>query len=432
MSGTVNVEAVTGWELLAQCLAAARVRRVFGRAIPGLQHIAVPDPLIASLLADADGRLGPGPGAAFSEGVLRLSSKPGGRAKRRPVTSLRDLPDAVAWAGSVAAGDLPGCAELSLGADLDGEATGHPAKPPRSGWSGIILGSQLGKVLVFAGPGVVRAGAAEGLRGLAEAVGLGVSNTWGAKGVFDWRSRHHMGTVGLQARDFELGGFDDADTIVATGIDPDESPRHRWARDRVVTIPPAMLIGLVTQWPSHVDGALTARPPLFDLIAGVVQPQWQEEKAPLAPARTLADLAASMAPGDQLAADPGPVGFWVARAFATTELGSVVVPATLAPGFAAAAALAGAVRQPRARVIGLAAGPLDDVSLRVLDLARSLDVGLVLEVWGQEGEMASAADHAAALNAARARRGVNVLSVPVDFGWTEALVEVAGPVVAWT
>jgi len=423
---------VTGWELLAQCVAAAGVRRVFGRAIPGLQHVAVADPAMASLLADADGRLGPGPGAAFSEGVLRLSSKPGGPAKRRALTSLRDLPDAVAWAGSVAAGDLPGSAELALGADLDGEAAGHPAKPPRSGWSGMILGSQLGRVLVFAGPGVVRAGAAEGLRGLAEAVGLGVSNTWGAKGVFDWRSHHHLGTVGLQERDFELGGFDEADTIVATGIDPDESPRHRWARDRVVTIPPSMLIGLVTQWPGHVDGTIADRPPLFDLIAGVVQPQWQDEKVPMAPARVLADLAAAMTPGDRLAADPGPAGLWVARAFATTELGSVVVPATVAPGFAAAAALAAAVRQPRVRVVGVTAGPLDDVSCRVLDLARSMDVNLVLEVWGREGELESAADHAAALTAARAGRGVKVLSVPVDFGWTDALVEVAGPVVAWT
>ena len=53
---------------------------------------------------------------------------------------------------------------------------------------------------------------------------LGVLNTWGAKGVFDWRSRHHLATAGLQEHDFALAGLGDADLIVATGVDPDEAP----------------------------------------------------------------------------------------------------------------------------------------------------------------------------------------------------------------
>jgi hypothetical protein len=424
---------MTGWELLGQCLGAARVRQVFGAPIAGIRRVPVAAADLAALLADADGRLGPGPGAALLDAqVLRVSSKPGGVPKRRHVTAMGDLPDAVAWAASVAGGDLPGSAELALDLDLDGPAAGQPARPPRSGWSGMILGSRLGRVLVFAGPGVVRAGAAENLRGLAEAVGLGVSNSWGAKGVFEWKSPHHLGTVGLQERDYELGGFHDADTIVATGIDPDESPRDRWAHGRVVTVPPAVLIGLVTQWAGHVDESAMERPPLFDLIAGVVQPQWQDERVPMAPARVLADLAEWMAPGDRLVADPGPVGLWTARAFATTELWSVVVPATVAPGFAVAAAVAGAIRHPRVRVTALTAEPLHEMSARAMDLGRSLGVDLVVELWGAESELASAPDHSVVLRQAWARRGVQLVAVPVDFSWTDALVEVAGPVVAWT
>jgi Thiamine pyrophosphate enzyme, central domain len=401
---------VSGWELLSQCLSAAGVRRIFGRPIPGLAHVPAPHRPLAALLADADGRLGPGPGAAWFGGVLRLSSKPGASGKRRAVTSLSDLPEAVVWAASVAGGALPGCAELSIEADLDAPAAGRPAKPPRSGWSGMILGSQLGRVLVFAGPGVVRAGAGEGLRGLTEAVGLGVSTSWGAAGVLGGDSPHHLGTVGLQARDFELGGFHDADTIVATGIDPDEAPAARWTHGRVVTIPPAMLIGLVTQWASRVNSVVSGRPPLLDLIDHVLELQRKDDNVPLAPGRVLSDLAAAMAPGELLAADPGPAGLWVA----------------------AAAALAGALRQPRLRVTGVTSGPLDDASKQVLDLARSLDATLVLEVWGDGGDLDWPAQHVVALNAARTRRGVNLVDVPVDFGWTDALVDGAGPVVAWT
>jgi hypothetical protein len=122
----------------------------------------------------------------------------------------------------------------------------------------------------------------------------------------------------------------------------------------------------------------------------------------------------------------------VARAFATTELGSVVVPATVAPGFAVAAAVAGAARHPRVRVTAVTTAPLDPVSARLMELARSLGLDVVVELWGGEAELPSVADHAALLRAARARRGVQLIAVPVDFGWTDALVEVAGPVVAWS
>jgi hypothetical protein len=65
-------------------------------------------------------------------------------------------------------------------------------------------------------------------------------------------------------------------------------------------------------------------------------------------------------------------------------------------------------------------------------------VPVVLEVWG-EPPGAVAADvtvtgidhHREALLAARAGDGVTVLHVPVDFGDTRLLVDVAGPVVAW-
>ena len=53
--------------------------------------------------------------------------------------------------------------------------------------------------MVLAGPGVVLDRAVAGLHALAAAGSLGVLNTWGAKGVFDWRSRHHLATAGSGA-----------------------------------------------------------------------------------------------------------------------------------------------------------------------------------------------------------------------------------------
>ena len=99
-------------------------------------------------------------------------------------------------------------------------------------------------LILLAGPGVVSRMAVPGLHDLAVSAGIGVLNTWGAKGVFDWRSQHHLATIGLQSEDFVLSGLDEADLIIATGLDRDESPEERWRLAPALTIPPAGLAPL--------------------------------------------------------------------------------------------------------------------------------------------------------------------------------------------
>src|SRR5207244_8306725 len=100
------------------------------------------------------------------------------------------------------------------------------------------------RTLVLAGPGVVRANQVAALQAFAAQAGVGVVNTWGAKGVFPWNSPHHYGTAGLQARDFELAGFDDAQLVIAVGLDPDEAPAARWAHAQVLDVEPWQLAAL--------------------------------------------------------------------------------------------------------------------------------------------------------------------------------------------
>ncbi|HJR26258.1 MAG TPA: hypothetical protein VJ804_12355, partial [Acidimicrobiales bacterium] len=76
-----------------------------------------------------------------------------------------------------------------------------------------------GRLGILVGPGVVAAGAVAGLHAFADAVGCGVVNTWGAKGVLAWDDPRHFGTAGLQARDFELAGLGDVDLLVTSGLD---------------------------------------------------------------------------------------------------------------------------------------------------------------------------------------------------------------------
>jgi hypothetical protein len=208
-------------------------------------------------------------------------------------------------------------------------------------------------VVVLAGPGVIpHAGA---VRRWAEAANLPVANTWSVKGLFRWDSPHHMGTVGLQARDFELAGFGEADRIIAVGVDERETPRELWALSAVTEVDPADLPALGSH-PSIEPNSLYAS------LAAVIQPLYTSQKTPPSPAQVLYDLGGDRRTGQVIAARPGPTGFWLGRAFPTTELGSVVIA--------------------------------DDVP-----------AGATVIEWGSDD---------------------------VDWSDTDRLVEVAGPIVAWT
>jgi thiamine pyrophosphate-dependent acetolactate synthase large subunit-like protein len=272
--------------------------------------------------------------------------------------------------------------------------------PPRQGSPVGQLDQPQGRVAMLAGPGVLRDRAVDGLRAFAAAANVGVANTWGAKGVFAWDSPHHLGTCGLQARDFDLLGFADLDLLWVTGIDPDESPADRYELGaRVVPIAPADL---------QPFADLVARssypivlPPLFERLAAVAHPGYVDDRFPRHPARAVIEIKQRMEPGAIVTAEPGPAGLWVARTFPTDGPGSVVVPAVAKPGIAAALALA-ATRAGRAAT-AVTVEPVDDTTRALVELANALATPVNLEVWGDD----------------------------VDLSLTGLLVDAAGPVVAW-
>lgn len=287
---------------------------------------------------------------------------------------------------------------------------------------------------MLAGPGVFASSDGTGLLGLrafADAGALGVANTWGAKGVFAWDSPHHLGTCGLQARDFELLGWPDADAIIATGIDDDESPRAGFALAPVVDVDPRDLASLA--------GSLraTGTPPVNELyprLAAVAQPGFVDDRVPLHPARAVADLGAALPPGGLLSADPGVAGLWVARTFPTPAVAPggdrrVMVPSDRTPG-AAAQVAAEAARAGRPAVI-VTTDPVPAATATVYDELTGAGLRVVLVVWNERGSLARVTEHRERLDAALAGPRASVVEVPVAIELTDLLVDAAGPVVAW-
>jgi len=435
-------------------LAQLGVGRVFGPsdqvdaeacARHGLRAVPVDDPDLACLLADADGRLGHPDGrgrlgAAVVRGpVLHLSSAPGGTAPLQTVGSVEDLVDVLAVVPGL---EVPATSavhlDLDLGAPVDGPV--HPTlDDDRVPVLTLDPSMAALRLVVVAGPGVVRAGALDGLQALARHAGIGVVNSWGAKGVERWDSPFHFGTAGLQARDMELAGVPAADVVVASGLDAAELGVAALGNPVVQEVAPGQLAALCQRW-TAARTPPAERPALYRDLSALVTPLYESDAVPLTPARAALHLSGALPDGGVAVADPGPAGLWLARTFPTSFPGSVCVPATVVPGFATAAALVCALEGRGCLAVsgpgapGWSDGP-DPGTEGIMDLARSLGVGLALQVWGSDGPVASYEDHVALLRThlqvAEGATDVRIDPVPVDLSATDALVEVAGPVVAW-
>ena len=82
--------------------------------------------------------------------------------------------------------------------------------------------------IILAGNGAIRTHASRALRAFVHTSGIPVAETFMAKGLLDYEDPHALGTVGLQARDYAMAGFEDADVVIAVGYDLVEHAPEHW------------------------------------------------------------------------------------------------------------------------------------------------------------------------------------------------------------
>jgi hypothetical protein len=401
----------------------------------------VADPAVALLLAQAHRAVhGVAAVAHTGDGMLVVPGpRPDGAGGPADTTVVDDLDTMRALAPLLAERANDDGVRLQVRIDLAAPAPDIPvARPsPPEDWAepdpALLRDvAQASRVVVLAGPGVVEQRAVGALRALAAAGRLGVLNTWGAKGVFHWQSRHHWATVGLQARDFELGGIPDADLVLAVGVDEREAPRRLWAGGAPVReVPPQALGPLAEQWPVP-PGDFPDVPPLRERLAAVTQAGWAATGAPLMPSRVTLHYAQVLGESGLVAADPGTAGYWVARTFATTRLGSVLVPAAPLEGWAAACVLVARLAAPLRPALAVVDGA-GERTCAVLDEASRRGVGIGMEVWDEDEEPSGAEHHLARLNdLVSGDLGACTSTLATDPRQLAEMVDAAGPVRAWT
>jgi acetolactate synthase-1/2/3 large subunit len=327
------------------------------------------------------------------------------------------IPEAVRKAFKVAQGQKPGPTHIELPEDVMDAAIPEGAVPllhrqerrrpePSQGEfeeaAAIISGAE--HAIILAGNGVARGGAAPALRAFAHATGMGVAATFMGKGVLDHSDPHWRGTVGMQARDYELAGFEHADVVITVGFDlVEHSPvNFNPKRDKRIvcidTVAPEVdeyfvtesdLIGDIDLILRRLTGLVgtgepstTTPSPLEDLVQGVFRAGASDDAFPMHPPRVLWEIRQALGRDDILISDVGMHKLWIARMFPAHEPDTVFIANGLAGmGIALPTAIAAKLVRPERKVVTVSGDGGFLMNCQELETARRLKLPIVNIIW---------------------------------------------------
>jgi acetolactate synthase I/II/III large subunit len=338
------------------------------------------------------------------------------------VTSPEIVPEVVRKAFKVAETEKPGGTHLELPEDVMArplDASPLPSHSPVQPEPGarelqraaeIIAGAE--NPIALVGGGAIRARASRVLRAFTQTTGIPVAETFMAKGLLDYEDPLAVGTVGLQTRDYELAGFEDADVVMAIGYDLVEHAPQNWnprKNKKIVVIdsvaaeideffvPAVELVGDI----AHVLGRLAGEcsrvwagggsSALRDLVQGALADASDDDHFPLRPPRVLWDIRQALGRDDLLVSDVGLHKLWIGRMFPAHEPGTVLIANGLAGmGFALPTAIGAKLVHPRRNVVAVSGDGGFLMNCQELETAVRLRTPVVNVVW-ENGEFGSIA-----------------------------------------
>jgi acetolactate synthase I/II/III large subunit len=259
------------------------------------------------------------------------------------------------------------------------------------------------RAIVLAGNGVARAGAAAALREFSTTTGIPVAETFMGKGLVDADSDQALGAVGLQAGDFDLAGFDEADLIIAVGYDLVEHSPALWnpGRDKRIIcidsvpaetdehfIPEVELVGdtHATLLRLAEEGQDTASrggsPRLREAVIGRLEIAGRDDSFPILPPRALLEIRTLLGREDILVSDVGLHKLWIGRLWPAHEPNTVLIANGLAGmGFAVPAAIGAKLVHPNRKVVAVSGDGGFLMNAQELETARRLGTAFVNVVW---------------------------------------------------
>jgi len=323
------------------------------------------------------------------------------------------IPEVVRKAFKVAEAEKPGSTHLELPEDvmaapLEAEPLPHtPSARPEPAAAELDRAARLicdaHSPVVLAGNGVVRGGATATLRRFAHETGMRVAETFMGKGLLAADDPHGLGAVGLQARDYAMAGFGEADVVVTVGYDIVEHAPEYWNPDRdkrIVCIdslpaeidehfiPEVELVGDPTAVLDRLAAACGRLPhvggsqKLRQFVASRLAAARDDATFPMSPPRILVELRDALARDDVLVSDVGLHKLWIGRMYPAYEPNTVLIANGLAGmGFAVPAAIAAKLVHRDRRVVAVSGDGGFLMNSQELETATRVGTPFVNVVW---------------------------------------------------
>ena len=339
------------------------------------------------------------------------------------VSSPEIVPEVVRKAFKVAESEKPGATHLELPEDVMARPLDAVPLPRRDPVQPEPGGKELERAaemidaaenpIALVGNGAIRGHASRALRAFVHTTGIPVAETFMAKGTVDYQDPHALGTVGLQSRDYEMAGFDDADLVIAIGYDLVEHAPEHWnpRREKKIIMvdsvaaeideffmPEIELIGDIAHVLARLAASSHRQVPvhapdceLHEVVMGAFQDAAGDDHFPIRPPRVLWEIREALGREDLLVSDVGLHKLWIGRMFPAHEPGTVLIANGLAGmGFALPTGIAAKLVYPGRNVVTVSGDGGFLMNVQELETAVRLRTPMVNIVWenGQYGSIA--------------------------------------------
>ena len=262
--------------------------------------------------------------------------------------------------------------------------------------------------VILAGNGCVRKRSAGILRELATLTGIGVLNTFMAKGALPTDSEQSLYTIGLGSKDIGTYAIDAADLVICIGFDMVEYHPSLWnaAGDKkIIHIdfmpaeidsdyhPELELVGDVADTIEALVFELKKTPSFdFDLSQqALTRKEMAAEldlyrndvtKGLIKPQKALADVQQIYAKEGLLLSDVGAHKMWIARHYHCDVPNGCLIPnGFCSMGFALPGAIAASLVEPERKIIGIAGDAGFLMNVQEMETATRLNSNITMMIW---------------------------------------------------
>jgi len=336
-------------------------------------------------------------------------------------TSIRhpaSVPEIVRKAVRLARSEKPGACHIELPEDIAKLETDAQAMQPHRYHRPVADSEQIDtaftmlrqarRPVILVGNGCVRHDASRELRRFCDVTGVGVINTFMAKGCVDADAEYCLYTIGLQARDVISCALDAADLVITLGYDMVEYHPQLWnagGNKHIIHIdfqpaeidefyqPELELIGDLTHTLATINANIEQLGPVQRNLSQqhhtreqmqleLIQYAADETEHLIRPQKALADVRKVMGRADILLSDVGAHKMWIARQYQCHEPNTCLIPnGFCSMGFALPGAIGASLVYPDKQILAICGDAGFMMNVQEMETAKRLNSNIVVMVW---------------------------------------------------